>query len=49
MTQLEKSDGPPDVFEIDEMVRTAGSLRYFVKKQVERDCGGAGAVGDAGA
>ena len=35
MTQFEKSDGPPDVFEIDEMMRTARSLRHFVKKVEE--------------
>lgn len=37
MTQLEKSDGPPDVFEIDEMMRTARSLWHFVKKVEEHD------------
>ena len=37
MPQFEKSDGPTDVFEIDEMMRTARSLWHFVKKVEERD------------
>ena len=37
MTRFEKSDGPPDVFEIDEMMRTARSLRHFVKKVEKND------------
>ena len=37
MTRFEKSDGPLDAVEIDEMMRIARSLRHFVKKVEKND------------
>lgn len=37
MTQFEKSDGPFNIFEIDEIMQTARSLQHFANKVQKRD------------